>query len=391
MLETPSAGLRSRLPSLTGMRFLAALLVFVSHIAGYEIFADEGLDRTLSEHLTQLGGVGVSFFFVLSGFVLTWTIRGHDTPARFVRRRLVKIVPNHLATGAVGAVLALLAGTAGVLAMLPSLVLLQAWFPLEDVAFVPNDPAWSLCAELLFYLAFPWLLPRVMRIPAHRLWTAVGVLVAVTALIPLVAQLLPDQPRIDWYAGDLSWWQYWFVYILPVSRVPEFVLGMVLARIVAEGRRPRIGLPVAAALLVPGYALTLALPGVTGLIAPTLLPLSLVICAGAAADVDGGPAPLGGRTLVWLGELSFAFYMVHVLVIQRGPLLAGAEDGRWGVAGGLAMAGLTFVLALGLAWLLFRAVEQPAVRRWSSPRDASRPSSARPGDPTPAELTGTRR
>lgn len=391
MLETPSAGLRNRLPSLTGMRFLAALLVFASHIAGYEIFADQDLDRTLSEHLTQLGGVGVSFFFVLSGFVLTWTIRTQDTPTRFIRRRLVKIVPNHLVTGTAGAVLALVAGTAGVLAMLPSLVLLQAWFPLEDVAFVPNDPSWSLCAELVFYLAFPWLLPRVMRIPARRLWTAVGVLVAITALIPLIAQTLPDQPRIDWYAGDVSWWQYWFVYILPISRVPEFVLGMVLARIVAEGRRPRIGLPAAAALLVPGYALTLVLPGVFGLIAPTLLPLSLIICAGAAADVDGGPAPLGGRTLVWLGELSFAFYMVHVLVIQRGPLLAGAEDGQWGVLGGLGMAVATFALALGLAWLLFRFVEQPSVRRWSSPRDASRPSSARPGDPSPAELVGPRR
>lgn len=73
-----------RLPSLTGMRFPAALLVFLFHVslpAGWLMPGDA--NSTLFARLVeQAGGVGVTFFFVLSGFVLTWSAREGTRPGR---------------------------------------------------------------------------------------------------------------------------------------------------------------------------------------------------------------------------------------------------------------------------------------------------------------------
>lgn len=62
--------MRPRLDGLTGLRFLAALLVFLHHIFSASI-VPHGLARIPgTKDLAQLGAVGVTFFFVLSGFVL---------------------------------------------------------------------------------------------------------------------------------------------------------------------------------------------------------------------------------------------------------------------------------------------------------------------------------
>src|SRR5215470_16314732 len=91
---------KPELPALTGIRFYAALIVFLSHLPLVP-GADSLAGRRL---LFNAGVVGVSFFFVLSGFILTYNyvdIFRHRLPARdykkFVWDRLTKIYPVHLA------------------------------------------------------------------------------------------------------------------------------------------------------------------------------------------------------------------------------------------------------------------------------------------------------
>ncbi|MGP8303204.1 acyltransferase family protein [Streptomyces inhibens] len=393
MTVIPPSALSARLPSLTGMRFLAALLVFMCHVATSQLVDAPGLNRSLAENAAQLGWVGVSFFFILSGFVLTWTARAGDTPRLFIRRRLTKVYPNHLVTWVAGTAFLATAGTVTVFGVLPSLGLIQAWFPIPAVTFGPNDPSWSLCAELVFYLLCPWLLPLVNRIPAGWLWKVAGVLVLVLALIPVVAQLLPEQPLMTYYQGPsckvsacegTSWWHYWFVYIVPVSRLPEFLLGMVISRVVALGKQPSLRPGTAALLLIPGYAVMVALPDAYGMVWPTAIPLALVVMASASADLTGR-SWMGGRTMVRLGELSFAFYMVHLLVLRHGPLAAGSGK-LWSPAAAVALVGLSAALTLAAAWLLHVLVEQPVMRRWSRPRRIAPPpqaSAAQPGQRVP--------
>jgi peptidoglycan/LPS O-acetylase OafA/YrhL len=89
---------KPELPALTGIRFYAAFLVFLSHIT-----VIPGIDQMAQHHLLfNAGVVGVSFFFVLSGFILTYNyadvfsvgLSRHEY-WKFLWDRLTKIYPVH--------------------------------------------------------------------------------------------------------------------------------------------------------------------------------------------------------------------------------------------------------------------------------------------------------
>ena len=79
------------LGSLTGLRFVAALLVFGRH--ALLLFAGTPVAGVASVVLLP-ASAGVSFFFVLSGFVLAWCHRSEDSPRSFYRRRFARIYPT---------------------------------------------------------------------------------------------------------------------------------------------------------------------------------------------------------------------------------------------------------------------------------------------------------
>jgi peptidoglycan/LPS O-acetylase OafA/YrhL len=367
----------SRLPSLTGMRFIAAVLVFITHVAASRMFSDASISDFLDRYLSRAGYLGVSFFFVLSGFILTWTARPDDTTTRFYRRRLVKIYPNHFVTWAAGLALMVWAGTAiNAGNTVPSLLLVQSWSPSFGVLMGTNGPSWSLACELLFYLSFPVLLVWIRKIPAARLWTVAGLVAAAVWLVPVISQLLPDNPEAPFQ--PVSWWKYWFVYFMPASRLGEFIMGIVMAMIVQKGRWIGVSRTHALMLLAVAYVLQVVLPDSYGLVAPVVLPLGLVVAAGAVADVAGKRSIFATRTMVWLGEVSFAFYLVHILVFEYGPIglvtHPGAEHAR-GTLVSIGLIAVTFGLSLLFGWLLYRVVELPMMR-FSRPR--KKPAAAVP-------------
>ncbi|MFE0178684.1 acyltransferase family protein [Streptomyces sp. NPDC059002] len=376
MSQTRAARRPSTLPSLTGMRFLAALLVFLSHLSAAWMFTDQRINDDLTTYLGTLGYLGVSFFFILSGFVLTWSARDGDRAPLFWRRRLVKIYPNHCVTWIGGLALALLAGSAvSGREFLPGLFLVNAWVPEYAVVRGVNGPAWSLCVELVFYLCFPALLALVKKIRPQHLWGWFGaVALGTVAVAALADALLPQQ---DLPGLPYGWYQFWAVYFLPVTRLLEFVAGILLARIVLSGRRIPVSRTVAALTLIPGYLLTIHLPGSYGLVSACFLPMCLIVVTGAQGDIAGTPGPMGGRVMVWLGEISFAFYMVHMIVAYHGPVDHGSGN-QWGTGEAVLRACAWFALTLVFAWLLHRFVEVPAMRRWSRPKNRGRATAAVP-------------
>lgn len=370
MSEAPVNDLRSRLPSLTGMRFVAALLVFFCHATFQSFYGTRGPAASLESPATAAGWLGVAFFFVLSGFVLTWSARPGDTARHFWRRRIVKIYPNHLVTWTAVLLLAFLPGQAAADRAtwgrtVPSLLLVHAWVPNADVMNALHIPSWSLSCELLFYLSFPLMVRAVRAIRPARLWACAAGLAALVVLVPAVAQwLLPDTPTMPWF--PMSVWDYWAVYSLPPVRLLEFTLGVVMARIVISGRWAGPGLGPALALLAAGIALQWTLvPSPWAMAAPTVVPLALVIAAAADRDSRGCPSLLAVPVMTWLGEISFALYLVHLPVLVYGRLVLGggwSASGAFGVEAGLL--GVALVLAAALhAW-----VERPAMRRWSGRR-----------------------
>lgn len=366
--ETAAHPRRPALPTLTGMRFAASGMVFFSH-AFFILLPASWISGTGPGFWwSAAGSTGVSFFFVLSGFVLTWSARPGTTARAFWRRRLCKIYPTHLVTALAAVVLMLGFGdafTAGQL--VPNLLLVQSWIPRYDVLTGINQVSWSLCSEVVFYAAFPFLLPLVNRLSVRALWWGAAGAVLAVGCLPLVSAVFLDggphlSPRMDYSVTQL-----WFVYFFPLARAFEFVLGMFLARLVVLGRRLPVGLGLAAVLFLAGYAGALYAPGQYGTVATTIVPLALLIPAGAVADLDGRYSPLRGRVAVWLGEVSFALYMVHQLVLGYGARAIGFGTGLSGwQAAGLSL--LFLAACLPLAWLLHSLVEMPVMRRWSRAR-----------------------
>lgn len=391
-VDARSATLPNRLPSLTGMRFVAAASVYFFHAAYDQLFASPGGQQTYAGIVGQAGFSGVSFFFVLSGFVLTWSARPTDTVSGFWLRRACKIYPNHIVTFvAAFLLLTMVSGqTVHGSDAVPNLLLVHSWIPQPETLLSLNNVSWSLASEVLFYLAFPLLILLARRIRPERLWAwAIGTVVVIF-LIPAVAYALPSEPAWGNAAG--GFWRFWFTYFLPAARLPEFVLGILLARIVATGRKLPLGLGGSVALAVVAYALAPLFPGTFPSVAITALPLGLVIAAGAAADTENRPTFMSSRLMVWLGEVSFAFYMCHWLILSYGHHWL-ADSAMLSTPVALALIVLLFGITIGVAWLMFVLVERPIMRSVGAylRRRRAVPSNPRPAEapgPAPDEVVG---
>jgi peptidoglycan/LPS O-acetylase OafA/YrhL len=364
-----------RLSSLTGLRFLAAFGVFVYHASTMMVFSAKGVQGDWYAYLAEnLGFTGVSFFFVLSGFVLTWSARPGGSLSRFWRRRLFKIFPNHVVMFVVALVLYAATTTSFSTGAL-NLFLLHAWVPDPATFLSVNYPSWSLSCELLFYILFPALLALLSRIRPSRLWWYAGATVVAVFCMPLLSRVLPATPAF--LAGDetQSIDGFWFVYIFPPVRLLEFVLGILMARIFLSGKWIDLPARYAALLLVACYTAGLFLPFLYNVSATTAAPLALLIAATATLDLRGKRSLMRNPVMRALGEVSFAFYMVHYVLIfyVRGQGISRGEVPQLlSVPAGVGLILLWLLGSLAGAGALYLAVERPIMRNWASGRRGRR-------------------
>jgi mycarose O-acyltransferase len=250
-----------------------------------------------------------------------------------------------------------------------------------ETSLTINTVSWSLSAELLFYLSFPLLLKVISRIRPERLWFWAGGVVAVILVMPIVATTMPpSQPFLPWANATPT--EFWFVYLMPPVRMLEFVFGILLARIVLSGRKVPLSFGGAVAFTILAYFLAPFFPGTYPIVGIMVLPLGLLIAAGAVADAEGRKSVMSSRTMVWLGEVSFAFYLWHRLVLVYGhQWLAGVDQPTsFPVAGesystpvAFAVMVLLFGVNLLLAWGTLTLVERPMMRRFARSRRRPHP------------------
>ncbi|MFD5589819.1 acyltransferase family protein [Streptomyces griseorubiginosus] len=384
----PHIHTRKPLPSLTGVRFFPALLVFFIHAlqpigpvdptGPVNPFADQDLAQGLVKFFLPAGYLGVSFFFLLSGFVITWSVKPGERVTAYWRRRIVKVFPNHVVMWAAAMILFASAYTP-MRTWLPNLFLVNSWINDFSTQMSVNAPSWSLCAELLFYLSFPLLLLGVRRIRVERLWWWAGATVAATVGVGLVTvYLLPDTPRNAYI--PLSPTQNWFNYTFPPMRMFEFVLGMLLARLVIANRWPQIRAVWVVALLAAGYAAATYVPAPFNMVATTIVPFGVTIATIADADVRGIRTRLAGRAMVWLGNVSFGFYLCQGVVLFWGRQAVLGNATYSTPVAVLVMLGM-FAATLLAGWLLYACVETPAMKYWGRARSRQaapqRPQGAR--------------
>lgn len=303
------------LPPLTGIRFYAALFVFLSHVsllpqmesltAGYLIF--------------DAGVVGVSFFFVLSGFILTYNyadvFRSGVTVAnyeRFVWGRLTKIYPVHLFALAIILPIAMFSPNLPFdwRALPIHLLMLQCFLPFTQPAYVKflNVPSWSISCEWFFYLLAPIVI--FFALGRRRRWVPV---VGAAVYICGIAWFLRD--------GQTDSSRFYYVYSFASSRMLEFLAGIFLARFFLTSTTPNLrtfsvlAQVAGIALIIAGAAYRKYAPwpfwgGLLYIPGSSLLILGLAYGRGALVT------HLSGRWLHTLGTASFSLYMIHTPILR---------------------------------------------------------------------------
>ncbi|KAJ1683814.1 hypothetical protein LUZ63_020959 [Rhynchospora breviuscula] len=329
---------------LTSLRALAAVAVFAFHI-------HLDTDWVVGEGAFRFGYTGVTFFFVLSGFVLTWSWRRGDTFGGFVLRRVARVYPSHLVTALLILLvpLPLYASDFPLPVVLSNLTLTQAWF---GPAFVTslNGVSWTLSCEAFFYVCTPVLLGQVF---GRRRAVVVGTLSGWVALCAGARVAL----SLAGGSADLA-------YTNPLLRSGDYVLGVLLAFLVLSGWRPRIPQWVGPTLASATYAGLLLVGATTERLALSEVALTpvfgLIVLAASCGDLREQAAPVLGREWVmYAGKLSFAFYLVHEIAIRS---LLRVVDVSPGSSVGLAATASSLVLSALAAAALHHGVERPAQR-----------------------------
>lgn len=349
MQPTPQ---KPKIEPLTSARFFAALLVVLYHTLSGKI-------RTTSSPFLKVIGIGyisVSFFFMLSGFILAVVYLGKDKPVdtrRFLIARFARIYPLYLAAmlldlphylytshhfhASVTRIAAEILATAG---------LLQAWFNLRGI----NTPGWSLSTEAFFYVIFPAVGVFLWRLKNSRaLIAAITIYVAGVAL--LYALFGPSELHDQGY--------------FPIPHTFVFLLGILLARyfvrVTGNPARHRRLKALAPAMLFTALVLVVLIANSPLVRQAALLQhglLAPLFAVAILALASGNPTIhrlFSASWLVLLGEASYALYLLHYPMYSI--LRRFVENGGW-IAYILYLAG-----ALALSIVSFLYLEGPA-RRW---------------------------
>ena len=318
--------------SLQALRFVAAMLVVFMHASAMAYLGTGNTHGIVPENITSLGGVGVDIFFVLSGVVIART-GPLLSPGEFAWRRIRRVMPIYLVCSLPAYLIAAPYGITW-----RDLLASAALWPATNVMTVPLLPvAWTLCYELLFYMA-----AAVVLIDRRLLY------VLLTAYA--VAMVLRPFGAVFQFLGN------------PI--ILEFLFGVLIAR------APLVRFGVVA--LPIGIAALVALAFLAD--KPSVDPIDYLIGANnwqrlatfgvPSALIVYGTMHIKARQSVWtyLGDASYSIYLVHITVLT-GLLTLW----RFVPAPHLVIVVVGVCASLLLSWRVHELIERPILR--AIPRD----------------------
>ena len=302
------------LPQIDGLRGVAIGAVIFQHAFSHGLsFALVATGVVAFPYLLDNGWLGVSLFFILSGFVLSLPYTGVESKFNdaaeaiaFYRRRARRLLPLF----ALGCFVGYLVNHTTLRSLLMALTTLSL-FSTDEFFPRVNGPFWTLRLEIWFSILLPVLIIAAARFGYWRVFVAAA---ATALMLRLVAtQLSFADPHINPLKDSVP------------ARIDDFVVGMVVAKLYRDGHL-REGLQW---LLVPGAALV-ALSGIGwDLIMQGIAPrwvgafLNLVTSTGFACVViscltqqSGTGRAISWRPLRVFGAMCFSLYCWHFLVVQ---------------------------------------------------------------------------
>jgi peptidoglycan/LPS O-acetylase OafA/YrhL len=306
--EVSSKGPVQNLTALTSLCFFAALFVVIHHIA------EAGNKIYLIQVIGQFGWLGVSFFFILSGFVLMWSFDSRMTPSKYILRRLSRIYPLHFVCLTICLLLFFKTGhvfggyPGSIAGTLANFLLVHDWIPGHpNIRQAWNGVSWTLSCEFFFYLIAPFCFPTLARIG----WGKAAWVVA-AAWLGFLALLVAANAEHRQNFLDLCFYN-------PLSRSGEFILGAIGAQWLKTGLRFTSPLGAVVLMTVPILLYCDYVPEpfqCSNVIDMLFIPGAfLLIIAIAGNQTDGLTSWLNRRMFVLLGDSSFALYMIHAIIL----------------------------------------------------------------------------
>jgi peptidoglycan/LPS O-acetylase OafA/YrhL len=329
---------RPSLRTLSSLRFFAAYAVFTYHLLPYVMGVNYVSLPQFFTRLLECAYVGMPFFFVLSGFVLYHAYRsripkGTRAIGIFFGRRFARLAPFFYLSLAIGA---LTVASRPHLALYGAinLAFLNAWLP---SSLVFNYPSWSVSVEAFCYLAFPFLMPAVVKLTRPQAWLLAALAFAAGAAVQLVGvTLYPDLWLWPWVPGTVNPAVPEFFSVTPLAHLPSFLFGVALARIheltpPLPGRRADLLLAGAALAVVALLEFGPRWPFVM-ITSFLFLPLHAALLLGGAGIRGKGFRWLESSWAVELGESTYVLYVLHMPLYgiwssvfpAAAPILTGA-------------------------------------------------------------------
>lgn len=357
-----------RLDALTSLRFIAAAMIVIIHIEDWD-----GLFGFYKNNPPFLAWAqGVSFFFVLSGFILAYIypkMENWPEVRRFLRARIARIWPALFASFILA--IWLLSLEWDYKTGFANLFMVNAWIPFPIYFFSYNSPSWSISTEFFFYLAFPLLIYQWNKTWLVKLLVSGAIVVALISVSNMLK--LPGLVSIDDKGVTLSA----LLRIHPASRIFEFVFGMCVATYwrkqvgFVQWSESRATLYEAGAILLAGAFMYFTVPlskwigktwagsaasawlGSSGsMLAFGLLIYVMAMGRGRIAAWLSHPMP------VLLGEISFSLYLLHQILLRYYQ----ANIAAFPVLPNMLLLAIFWVVLLLASYVMWSLIEMPCRR-----------------------------
>ena len=356
--------MKSEIKALTGLRFIAAFLVFIFHVnmRSKMLFLPWPVYNIVSH-----GAFGVTVFFVLSGFLLTYShmrdfpngqMRDSYYVRQFFFKRVARIYPAYLVGLIFFACAGLLFGQLPELdALLADTLMVQAILPSISMKWYGSG-AWSVSIEIFFYIIFPFLLPILIRIKKKIiLWLLLFIIISVETFGGFSHTIWPQ------YVS------YPLMYANPLFRCSEFIAGMIASLLVFRfnwrvKEYHAISLLLVTCAYIAGFG-----PHFIGFVAHNWLVVPCIIVV-LAAIIDISQTKflrlLTHDWLLYAGRVSYCFYLAQlpIFYIQDLYLQSHLSLPWWS-------APITLLATCATGAFLHHFIELPA-HRWLIDRNKHR-------------------
>ena len=295
-----------KIEQLTFTRFIAAVSIVIFHYGkNSSIF-----NNTYVDFLVKQANVCVSYFFILSGFVMIIAYRNKSqiNTFEYLKNRFARIYPVYLLGIILLFVSFVLSKRANYTDLFLNLFMIQSWIP--GKALTLNVPGWSLSVEFLFYLLFPFLFNAVYKKFNNR--TITIAIVAFWIISQIVLHILiPVNPIKGFPLSSKD------LFYFPLMHLNEFLIGNLagiyfINRLSASQKNYDWAILIIVFLILAALKFPFGLIYHNGMLALLFIPLITLI------SLNNGvfTTIFKNKICIFLGEISFGIYILQYPVWQ---------------------------------------------------------------------------